>query len=146
MFYITDFLKNEEISLKLINTSTGNPQKGYVPAYHFNICNSRDEIVGIIDLRIEHNRNTYYGGNIGYSVIPEFRGNYYAGKASRLLLDLARKHNMGYVIITCSPENIASRKSIEYAGGVLQQIMELPPDTDMYILGDREKCQYRIDL
>ncbi|MFB0917919.1 MAG: GNAT family N-acetyltransferase [Clostridiaceae bacterium] len=146
MFFNTDFLRDGEIYLKLVNTSSGNPEKGYVPAYHFNICNSKDENVGSCDLRIEHNRNTYYGGNIGYSVKPEYRGNHYAGKASRLLLELARMHNMGYVIITCSPENIASKKSIEYAGGILQKIMELPSDTDMYLLGDRNKCQYKIEL
>ena len=35
MFFNTDFLKSEEIYLKLEKVSEGNQEKNYVPAYHF---------------------------------------------------------------------------------------------------------------
>ena len=35
MFFNTDFLKSEEIYLKLEKVSERNQEKNYVPAYHF---------------------------------------------------------------------------------------------------------------
>lgn len=72
--------------------------------------------MGSCDLRIGHNENLYYGGNIGYRVEEAYRGNHYAGKACLLLFELARKHDLQYLIITCNPDNAASRKTCEYAG------------------------------
>src|SRR5690606_15380417 len=99
-----------EIYLELDRTADEIKEKGYVPAYYFKIkrCENDTEI-GQCDLRIGHNDNTKYGGNIGYEIYEPFRGNHYAAKACKLLFKLARKHHMKELIITCSPENIASR-------------------------------------
>ena len=99
MFFNTDDLYNTEIALKLVKTTDENKEKNYVPAYHFDICFLDGTIIGGCDLRVGHNKNTYYGGNIGYHISEEFRGHGYAKKASELLFTLARKHNMEYVII-----------------------------------------------
>ena len=45
-----------------------------------------------------------------------------------------------------NPENTASRRTCEFAGGVLEGIVELPPDNDMYLEGERQKCIYRFSL
>ncbi|MBQ1404088.1 MAG: hypothetical protein IIY85_02240, partial [Lachnospiraceae bacterium] len=37
-----------------------------------------------------------------------FRGNHYAEKACRLLFELARRHEMDYLIISCQPTNLPS--------------------------------------
>ena len=55
--------------------------------------------MGVCDLRIGHNDNVYYGGNIGYSIGEAYRGHHYAAKACLLLFELAKKHNLEYVII-----------------------------------------------
>ncbi|MDE6516898.1 MAG: GNAT family N-acetyltransferase [Acetatifactor sp.] len=146
MFINTDFLKSDEISLVLEKTVDGNDEKGWVPAYHFAICNDRGTKMGVCDLRIGHNNNLYYGGNIGYSVDEEYRGHHYAGKACLLLFELARKHDLEYLIITCNPDNYASRKTCEYAGGELLEIAELPEDSDMRDKGEFEKCIFRFPL
>ena len=68
-------------------------------------------------------------------------------KACLLLFELARKHKLGYVIITCDPDNYASRKTCEYAGGRLLEIAELPEDNDMRIENGKTKaCIYRFEL
>ena len=36
------------------------------------------------------------------------RGHHYAGKACKLLFQLAQRHGMEYVIITCNPDNYPS--------------------------------------
>lgn len=147
MFINTDFLKNDEIRLLLEKTVEGDPEKDWVPAYHFAICNDKDIKAGICDLRIGHSDKLYYGGNIGYTVYEEYRGNHYAGKACLLLFELARKHDLQYLIITCDPDNYASRKTCEYAGGGLLEIAELPEDNDMRLEDDKsEKCIYKFVL
>lgn len=145
-FFNTDYLKTDEIMLKLLRTAEGNPEKNWVPAYYFSICLPDGTKIGDCDLRIGHNQNLYYGGNIGYGIDAEYRGHHYAGKACHLLFDLAKKHDLGYVIITCNPDNWPSRKTCEYAGGTLLEICDLPEDNDMYLEGDRSKCIFRFEL
>lgn len=145
-FYDTEDLENEEIKLVLERTAGEDREKGYLPAYYFAICNRDGVKMGICDLRIGYNENTYYGGNIGYEIQEEYRGRHYAGKACLLLFELARKHGMKYLIITCSPGNTASRRTCEYAGGVLKEIAELPESNEMRQEGVTEKCIYRFEF
>ncbi|MBQ2668631.1 MAG: GNAT family N-acetyltransferase [Clostridia bacterium] len=145
-FLNTDDLKTDELRLRLEKAAPGDPQKGWVPAYHFAICDLRGEKMGACDLRLGHNDLLYYGGNIGYRVEEPYRGHHYAAKACRLLFELAKRHALEYVIITCNPENIASRKTCEYLGGTLLEIAELPPDSDMREKGETHKCIFRFDL
>ena len=63
-----------------------------------------------------------------------------------LLFQLAKKHKMDYLIITCNPDNHASRKTCEYAGGILEEIVEIPEDNDMRKIGETEKCIFRFSL
>jgi len=147
VFFNTDFLKTDEIFLKLEKTTEANPERKWVPAYIFKICRVSDNAeAGECDLRVGHTEGLYYCGNIGYTVYEEFRGSHYAGKACLLLFNLARLHKMDYLYITCNPDNIGSRKTCEYAGGKLECIADLPPDNDMYLDGERQKCIYRFEL
>lgn len=146
LFADTAALKGNEIQLVLEKVSPGNPEKKRVPAYHFAICTLDGTKMGVCDLRIGHNEQLYYGGNIGYRIEEEYRGNHYAGKACPLLFDLARKHGLKYLIITCKPDNIPSRKTCEYAGGNLLGIASLPPHNDMRARGETEECIYKFKL
>lgn len=146
MFFDTGFLQNDEIQLVLEKTSNGNKEKNWVPAYHFSIRDPKGTKMGVCDLRIGYHENLYYGGHIGYTVYPEYRGNHYAGQACLLLFQLARKHDMEYLYITCNPDNDASKKTCEYAGGKLLEIVELPKGNDMCARGEYEKCIYKFIL
>ncbi len=97
MFLNTDFLYNTEIKLVLEKTVEGDPERNWVPAYHFFIEDLKGNKMGVCDLRIGYNENLYYGGHIGYRIFPEYRGKHYAGKACLLLFQLAKKHNMEYL-------------------------------------------------
>ncbi|NLA58919.1 MAG: GNAT family N-acetyltransferase [Firmicutes bacterium] len=143
MFLDTTDLSDGEIYLHLDRTADANEEKGYVPAYYFKIMRCEDDAeVGTCDLRIGHNHNTKYAGNVGYEVYEAFRGNHYAAKACRLLFKLAKKHNMKEVVITCSPENTASRKTCEYAGAEFMGIVDLPEWHELYKEGQRKTCRY----
>lgn len=146
MFEFGEFSKitDGEIDLILDKKVPEDVEKGYVPAYFFNIVlHDKSQIIGYIDLRIGNNLNTYYGGNVGYAISPDFRGNHYALKACKLLFEVVRYHKMERVYITCNPENIASRKTIEKLGLAFVEIADLPEDNPMYLDGEKQKCVYR---
>ena len=56
-------------------------------------------------------------GHIGYSVVPWKQGRGYATQAVLQLLPEARELGLPYVEITTDPENLASQRVIEKAGG-----------------------------
>lgn len=145
-FLSTDHLKSEEIRLVLEKAAPGDPKRGWVPAYHFAICDPAGQKMGVCDLRLGHNEKLYYGGNIGYRVEEPFRGHHYAAKACRLLFMLAKEHEMEYVIITCNPDNIPSRKTCEHLNGTLLEICELPEDNDMRAIGETHKCIFKFEV
>ncbi|HPJ20918.1 MAG TPA: GNAT family N-acetyltransferase [Clostridia bacterium] len=149
MFYFRDVdkIKGDEIDLVVTARKPSDAEKGYVPSYQFSMVKSGTDIeVGRCDLRIGHNRNTFYGGNIGYGVHEEYRGNHFAAKACLMMRQLAREHGMEYLIITNSPDNIPSRKTCDYIGAEFIEIVELPPDNELYKEGYREKCRYRWNI
>lgn len=146
-FLDTDFLESNEIKLLLERKAEADPVRNWVPAYHFMICDKQGSGMGQCDLRIGYNDGLYYGGHIGYSINEEYRGHHYAAKACMLLFELAKRHGMDHLYITCDPDNWPSRKTLEYLKGELLEIAELPEDNDMRVNdGDTEKCIFRFDL
>ena len=141
-------LREDGIVLQLVATRPAEPVKGWVPYYVFDILSAKTrEKAGEIHLRVGDTRHLrLYGGHIAYAVRPEYRGNRFAARALRLLAPLARRHGFSELWITCNPENLASRRTCELAGAELIEIIDLPPDIDMYQRGERQKCRYRLDL
>ncbi len=144
-FHDLEILSDNEIDLIINIKKPANDELGFMPAYHYHIKkHGMHDVIGQIDIRIGHNSNTFYGGNIGYAVDEDFRGNGYASKAVNLLMEVAKLHDMKKVIITCNPDNFASRKTAERAGATLLEIVDLPEDNDMYLSGEKQKCRYEI--
>lgn len=137
-----------DLELVLSESYAGDVRKGYVPAYRFRMVSvSRQTEMGEIELRLGNTDHICrYAGHIGYNVYPPFRGHHYAARSVRLLFHLARHHGLSPLWITCNPDNYASRRTCELAGFTFVEIVDLPPDTDMYQDGERQKCRYRLDL
>ncbi len=146
-FFDTGFLADEEIRLVLERTREEDPRRKRFPAYCFRIRDKQDHPVGHCDLKIGYSDSLYYSGHIGYEINEKYRGRHYAAKACRLLFALARKHGMDRLYITCSPDNLPSRKTCESLGGELLEIAELPEDHDLRVeSGHTHECIYAFTL
>jgi len=138
-FLDKDILTDNEIELRIEKKVPANIEKDYVPAYKYLIYKYNTNIeVGYIDIRIGHNENLYYGGNIGYGIRENHRGNNYAMKACNIIVAVAKAHNMSKLLITCNPDNIASKRTIDKLGLTYIETVDLPVHNEMYKQGDRK--------
>lgn len=87
-----------------------------------------------------------YYGHIGYHVFPAAQGNRYALRASRLVLPIARAHGLQSLWLTCSPDNTASRRTIERLGGIYAGAVPVPPTEPLFERGETVKSRFRVDL
>lgn len=123
------------------------PSNDFVPCYYYGIyVHDTDRRVGYCDLRVGQNEELYYAGNIGYHINRPYRGKHYAYEACRVLFDLAKEKGMEEVIITCSPDNTASRKTLEKLEGTYLETTDVPSDHWLYLRGETVKRIYRYDL
>ncbi|MGE0171861.1 MAG: GNAT family N-acetyltransferase [Oligoflexales bacterium] len=143
-------LTDGEFWLELKEMKPGIPEKGWVPAFFFRLrLKGVEESVGRIDLRIGNpERMIMFGGHIGYGVEPQFRGKGYAARACRLLFPLAKKYGINPIWITCAPDNKASSRTCENAGGKYVETVDLPLDHEMRTdnPGRTQSMRYRFDL
>lgn len=78
-----------------------------------------DVYIGTVSIR--HRLNWHlekYGGHIGYIIRPSWRGKGFGKKILRLALPVAQHLGIDRVLVTCAPDNAASRAAIEGNGGV----------------------------
>lgn len=104
----------------------GETEPGRVPCdYLFALVN--DEIVGVLSVRHELNEFLLErGGHIGYWVAPIHRRKGYASQMLRCGLDRLKALGLDRALVTCNDSNIASAATIERAGGILEDIRQLP--------------------
>lgn len=103
--------------------------------------------VGICDLRLGCNEELYYAGNIGYRIYEKFRGNSYAYEACKILFSIAHKqYKMDELLITCSPDNIPSKKTCEKLDGQYVETVPVPKTHWLYSRGETIKNIYRYNL
>lgn len=139
-------LTDGELELVLTKTEGPDPERGWLPAYIFEM-QVEGRRVGGINIRLGTTQDILmYYGHVGYAVDEEHRGHHYAERACRLILPLAKAHGMDEVWIMCNPENIASRRTCERLGAELVEIVRIPEDCELYRMGDREGCRYRVVL
>lgn len=108
-----------DLQVVLAEPYPGDPTLNYVPAYRFALKRAgNSNPIGEIELRIGHTPDLIkYGGHIAYGVNAPHLGNRYAARACKRLFPLARAHGLTEVWITCNPDNTASRRTCELAGG-----------------------------
>lgn len=96
--------------------------ESYVPSnVYLAIRDEDNKLVGMIDFREELTEFLYkYGGNIGYSILPEERRKGYGKEMLKLVLEKCREFGKEKILITCDKDNIASARTIMANGGILE--------------------------
>lgn len=96
--------------------------ENYVPSeVYLAIRKNDNKLVGMIDIRKGLTDFLYnYGGNIGYSVIPNERRKGYATEMLKQILPKCKAININRVLLTCDKKNIGSSKTILKNSGVLE--------------------------
>ena len=141
-------LRDRDLWLELRAREPENPPRGWVPAYRFAMrLDGVDLAVGRLGFRVGTSHAIErYAGHLGYEVSPAYRGHRLAERSCRLVLPLARRHRFQELWITCNPDNLASRRTCERLGADLIDIVDVPPDSDVYAPGSERKCRYLLAL
>jgi predicted acetyltransferase len=138
-------LRHGDLELRLADYSLHSFHR--VPTYFFRMMSiDRGEEMGNINLRIGSSPHIErYAGHIGYGVHPAYRGHHYASRSLVLLLPFARSLGIDPLWITCDPDNVASRRSLELAGAEFMEIINVPEDCGIRKYGGKlRKCRYRL--
>ena len=95
----------------------------YVPAT-FLVADVGGVIVGRVHVRHALTEAlARVGGHIGYQVRPAHRRCGYATAMLAAALDVARAAGVEDALVTCDDDNVASARTIERCGGVLQDVV-----------------------
>ena len=116
-----------------------NLPEGYVPETTYWLID-KGEFIGRVNVR--HILNDYLlreAGHIGYDIRPSKRGKGYGKIMLKLALGKAQELDIKKVLITCSVNNIASKKLIEANGGVFENSLTTRGDKP-------DKLRYWIDI
>ncbi|MDO4940791.1 MAG: GNAT family N-acetyltransferase [Erysipelotrichaceae bacterium] len=121
-----------------------------VPTIYYKIyLHDSNDKVGKIELRLSIEGDNIYYGHVGYNINRDYRGHHYAYEACKILFKIAREEfAMSELLITCSPENIASYKTLKKLNGELIDLVKVPTNHMLYILGEKTKYifKYKINL
>jgi len=117
-------LTDGELALRLCAQVPGEPDRGIVPQYRFDMVrHGGPHRIGTIHLRLSLTpRLQQVGGHIAYGVYPRYRGHHYEARSIRLLLPLARRLGLSPLLITCGVADLASRKTCQFAGDHIRGI------------------------
>ncbi|HMF29906.1 MAG TPA: GNAT family N-acetyltransferase [Candidatus Lokiarchaeia archaeon] len=106
---------------KLENQSQGKGLKeGLVPATTYWLARNDGKILGATNIR--HYLNEFLertGGHIGMGIRPSERRKGYGTELLRMALKITRDMGITSVLVTCDKDNIASARTIQKNGGVL---------------------------
>jgi predicted acetyltransferase len=83
-----------------------------------------DRVLGGIALRHGFNDFVRWAGHIGYGIRPSARRRGLATWALGRMLDQARALGMDQVLVVCEADNVASAKTIERQGGILEDVRD----------------------
>ena len=139
------YLQDGQIELRLDRVKKRALFFPIVYQYDIYLYNSNTQ-VGRCDYRLLNNIENYYAGNIGYMIYQSYRGNHYSYKAALLLLKIAKDFHIKSLYITCSPENVASRKTILQLNGNFIEKTSVPKGHFLRSQGEDIKEIYLIRL
>ena len=131
-----------DVTLRFARLVPGESARGFVPYFHFRIFAGNSE-VGHITFRVgdtEHVR--VCAGHIGFEIAESFRGHGYALQACRAIAPFVGSVYTA-ITITCDPDNLPSRQTIERLGATFEDEVAVPAHDPHFQRGSRTKRRYR---
>jgi predicted acetyltransferase len=133
----------DEVRLQFVEVVPGDSRRGFVPYYHFRIVTKDECDVGHINLRVgETDHVRICAGHIGFEIFEPKRGHGYALQACRALAPFVSSV-YGTVTITCDPDNLPSKRTIEQLGAHFVDEVSVPASDPHYVRGSRTKLRFR---
>lgn len=100
--------------------------------------------VGRVIMRLGDDHLHSIDGHIGYTIYPEYQGHHYSYDACLLLKEKYLSLGYDHVLITCDPDNLASKKIIERLGASFIDRVTIPDSLRKYYTSDeKEKLIYK---
>ncbi|TYS64454.1 GNAT family N-acetyltransferase [Bacillus infantis] len=113
---------------KVISQEEGQLPPNRVPATQF-LSMVDDKVVGLVNIRHRLTPELLVeSGHIGYCIHPAERRKGYAAEQLKMSLVEAKKLGLEKVLVTCDKANIASARTIQKVGGVLENEV-ISPDS-----------------
>ena len=113
--------------------------------YYYYIYDNLNNSIGTCGIRLEDNEKNQYLGNIEYEIYPQYRGNNYALKSSRLLSQVALYYGCDKLLITANPNNLPSNKTIQNLGARFIEVRKVPKKMKLYKVSKQVNV-YELDL
>lgn len=142
------FNKNKEYKIELIDVSKFMGSQD-VPTLSYDISVPElERIVGTVEYRFETGRDLKFYGNIGYVIYQPYRGHGFAYQSCMMLLELLKKEHpeLHEVYITCNPDNVPSKKTIQKIPGTYLGTVDVDRDHELYYYGETQKEIYVVYL
>ena len=131
--------------IDLIPLHIGAPDRelgfGHEQVWKITLHDDRREI-GQISYRDGESRCVYYYGHIGYHIDPPYRGRHFAYRACRLIRREIRLSGKTSAVITCDPDNEASRKTCIRLGCLYERTADVPEDIRRKFEISERKCRF----
>lgn len=137
-----EYLVFDPVTLHFSTVAPGDSDRGFVAYYHYRIFVDGAD-VGHINLRVgdtEHVR--LCAGHVGFEIAASHRGHRYAVYACRALAPFARS-SCPELILTCDPDNHASRRTIGLLGATFVDEVPVPLHDAHHSRGSRTKLRFR---
>ena len=131
----------DSVTLRFSEVFPGDAARGFVPYYNYRIFVDGCD-VGHVNLRVgdtEHVRLS--AGHVGFEVASPYRGRRYALFACRALAPFARTIS-SELILTCDPDNHASRRTIKLLGATFIDEVPVPSSDPHFMRGSRTKQRF----
>ena len=136
-------LRHQEVSLTFVKMTPGDPSRGFIPGYHFQIRNDQGEDVGHLNFRVGESEHVCLAaGHLGYEILEAHRGHGYAAQACLALAPFIAEVS-GSILITVDPDNLPSIRTVERIGASFIDEVDVPKNDPHYLRGSFRKRRYR---